>query len=237
LTHKRKIFVMQPSCRAGETVGETPQVDIAAAHGSGPHAATTPSSRVIVLLAAGSGSRFSGATHKLSAVIGPGETDAPTTVIGRSLASALASQVGPVVVVTGADRWVVPTNQVDSVIVCHNERWHEGQITSVRAGIDVARSLGALSVVVGLADQPFIEPSAWRSVAEAVGPIAVATYAGRRANPVKLDAEVWDLLPLTGDEGARSVMRVRPELVVEVACTGSPADIDTKEDLRRWQSN
>ncbi len=158
-------------------------------------------------------------------------------MIERSLASAIAADVGPVVVVTGAVADVVPAHLADSVTVRHNRRWDVGQITSLHAGIDAARALGATTVVVGLADQPFIDPAAWRSVAEAAGPIVVATYDGRRANPVKLDAAVWDLLPTTGDEGARALMRVRPELVREVACTGSPADIDTTGDLRRWQSN
>ncbi len=167
----------------------------------------------------------------------PNDPADPRTVIERSLTSAIDAHIGPVVVVTGAVADIVPPGLIDSVTVCHNERWDEGQITSLRAGIDVARSIGATAVVVGLGDQPFIDPAAWRAVADTAGPIAVATYAGRRANPVKLDAEVWELLPTTGDEGARSLMRVRPDLVREVACSGSPADIDTTEDLRRWQSN
>lgn len=189
------------------------------------------------MLAAGAGSRFRGDGHKLSAHLADSGADGEVTVIERSLARALAAEIGPVVVVTGAVADIVPAHLVPAVIVRHNERWHDGQITSLHTGIAAARALDAASIVVGLADQPFIEPAAWRAVADAAGPIAVATYDGRRANPVKLDAEVWDLLPTTGDEGARALMRVRPELVREVACSGSPADIDTTEDLRRWQSN
>lgn len=186
-----------------------------------------------IVLAAGAGSRFLDEGHKLLAALPARDRSSGATVAGRAIENAMAADIGPVLVVTGAVRIPLP-NDVDEV---SNPRWSEGQMTSVRAGIDAASELGAERVVIGLADQPGIEPAAWRTIADHDGLVSVATYAGRRGNPVGLDRAVWDLLPAAGDEGARALMRARPDLVREVACTGSPADIDTVEDLRQWQSS
>jgi molybdenum cofactor cytidylyltransferase len=182
---------------------------------------------VAVVLAAGAGTRFAGPEHKLDARIGE------RTILEHAVDTALAAGVGPVVVVTAAQVTTVLPPGVVSVV---NERWAEGQMTSLQAGIDAARDMGAAAVVVGLGDQPFITTEAWRAVAAIDAPIAVATYGGRRGHPVRLGAETWDLLAESGDEGARTLMRLRPDLVTEVPCEGSPIDIDTAEDLHRWQN-
>ncbi|MDA3031943.1 MAG: nucleotidyltransferase family protein [Actinomycetota bacterium] len=198
-------------------------------------------STVAVLLAAGAGSRFTDGRHKLLA-----ELDSQgNTVIERSLRNLIEARIGPIVIITGAlTRDDLATNPsvanylaAPSVTTHHNPTWAAGQSTSVRVAIDAAEQIGADAVVIGLADQPFITPDAWRTVAAGLGAITVATYDGRRGNPVRLHADVWDQLPHDGDVGARSLMQLRPELVTEVSCTGSSADIDTLEDLHRWQSN
>ena len=179
-----------------------------------------------ILLAAGSGSRFEGETSKLLADL------RGRPVLTHALEPALESGL-PVYVVTGAAD--VADLLPDDVTVVHNDAWAQGQATSVRAGIEVAAADGHDAVVVGLGDQPFVTADTWRALAAADdAPIAVATYDGRRGNPVRLSAEVWDLLPVSGDEVGRAVARSRPDLVRPIPCAGDPSDIDTLEDLHRW---
>lgn len=194
-----------------------------------PDAPDAPVPTVIVLLAAGAGSRFHGPGHKLTAVIGG------RSVADRAVASAVAADVGPVVVVTGSIDLTIAA-AAGPVEVVRNQEWASGQSSSLAVGIRRADQLGAAAVIVGLADQPFIDPRAWRLLAAATSPIAVATYDGARRNPVRLHRSIWPLLPTSGDEGARSLIRLRADLVQEIPCPGSPADIDTLEDLRTWQS-
>lgn len=198
---------------------------------TGPSTAP-PCPTVAVVLAAGGGSRFRGASHKLTAQLDG------TPLATRAIDSAARAAIGPVVVVTGAIRPELPSGPLPvAVIEVDHPDWAAGQATSLRAGIERARSLGAEAVVVGLADQPFVEPGAWRAVAASTSPIAFATYDGTRGNPVRLHSSVWSLLPDHGDEGARALIRVRPELAEPIPCPGSAADIDTLEDLQRWQNS
>lgn len=182
-----------------------------------------------VVLAAGSGERFrrsGGDGAKQRALVGG------AAVLTRALEPALAAGLAEVVLVQGAVDLadLAPAG----VTVLHNPRWADGIATSLQVAL---AHLGAhRAVVVGLGDQPAIPVGAWAAVAAAPDepPIAVATYEGRRGNPVRLAASIWPLLPAAGDEGARALMRGRPELVREVPCTGDPHDIDTLEDLHRW---
>jgi CTP:molybdopterin cytidylyltransferase MocA len=208
---------------------------------SAPHAGETAPICAAILLAAGAGTRFKGADQKLLAKLDNSDESGPVTVFQQALSHVREAKIGPVIIVTGAINGLMSpgmgSEELDGLVICHNDRWAEGQSTSVHAGIEAAKDLGCDRVVVGLADQPFISPEAWSLVAAGPGPITVATYNGRRRNPVGLDAAIWHLLPTEGDEGARTLLRVRPDLVCEVSCPGSPADIDTEEDLRRWQNN
>ncbi len=76
-----------------------------------------------------------------------------------------------------------------------NEQWNQGIASSLAGAVTLAGAHGHDVVVIGLGDQPLVEPSAWRAVAAATGkPIAVATYGGQRRNPVRLDRSVWPRL-------------------------------------------
>jgi molybdenum cofactor cytidylyltransferase len=183
------------------------------------------------VLAAGAGTRFAGSGgtgHKLLADVGG------TPVVARAVDAVLRAGIGPVLVVTGAVD-LAPVLAGRPVTLVHNDRWQEGIATSLRAAVAAAPA-GVEALVVGLGDQPAVPASAWRAVASHPGdePLVVATYDGRRGNPVRLHRDVWGLLPRTGDEGARVLLRRRPELVAEVACDGDPHDVDTMEDLDRW---
>jgi molybdenum cofactor cytidylyltransferase len=187
-----------------------------------------------VVLAAGAGSRFGGG--KLLARLG-----------GRPLIVAVldnlrAAPVDEVIVVVGADaerlREVCERYEIRTV---DNEDWDTGQSTSVLAGLRACGEETRAAVVL-LGDQPLVGAEAIERLAAAFAEgaeVAVATYGGKRRNPVLFSRGVWPLLEaeLAGDEGARSLLRRHPELVVEVPCegVGDPADVDTREDLRRLE--
>jgi CTP:molybdopterin cytidylyltransferase MocA len=198
------------------------------------------------LLAAGQGSRF-GAHPKLTADLGG------RPVVAWAFESARRSGLSPLVLVLGREAEGVLAaaggaaiaEPTDDVVVVRNDQWPSGIASSLRAAIVALQPRPEVAaVVVGLGDQPGVGAEAYRRLASAYDSgarLAVATYAGTRANPVLLAREHWDeALGLDGDVGARALMRRHP--VVEVPCdgTGEPTDVDTEHDLAaleaRWRS-
>lgn len=190
-----------------------------------------------VLLAAGGGSRFGGG--KLLAPFAPLGGRA---LIEAPLSALRESPVSEIIVVVGKDAGRLrAVCEPYGARVVENQDWNMGMSTSVKAGI-AACGPEVQGVVVALADQPFISAEAVRRLVEAFeggAEVAVATYGGRRRNPVLLSREIWPVLlgELSGDAGARVMLERHPELVTEVPCdeVADPADVDTVEDLRHLE--
>ena len=179
-----------------------------------------------VVLAAGGGTRWAGPGHKLLA-----DLDG-WPLASHAIGAAAAAGLDELVVVTGSADLsaVIP----DGATVLYNELWSDGQAGSIRLAVEHARRVGHEAIVVGLADMPGIPAEAWRAVADAPGSLVVATFDGQRRPPTKVGRRYWSELPEAGDTGARFLLAARPFDVLEVACPGDPADVDTVEDLGQW---
>jgi CTP:molybdopterin cytidylyltransferase MocA len=192
-----------------------------------------------VLLAAGEGSRF-GQPKALVELNGQ-------TLAERGVGLLRAGGADPILVVTGA----VPL-ELDRTLTVDNPLWRTGMGSSLRAalqalseaarGPDIGPEMGTDigAVVVALADQPLVGAEAVARLIAAYrggASVAVAAYDGQPRNPVLLAREHWPevIATATGDQGARTFLRTRPELVTLVECgdTGRPDDIDTPADLAR----
>lgn len=182
---------------------------------------------VVVVLAAGKGSRFEGPSHKLVQLLHG------ATVLGTTLDNVLASGL-PVIVVTTAAVAAEAARAVASrdVIVLPDAKAARGVAHSIAAG--VAARADAPGWLVLPADMPLIRPDTLRAVADALPGQAVvfAQYQGRRGHPVGFSSELLsELLALEGDEGARRLLARYPSQAVQVNDAGILVDIDTERDL------
>ncbi len=186
-----------------------------------------------VLLAAGAGRRMGGPKALLP--WGDG------LLVEHGLGLLADGGCSPLLVVLGAAAAEVQRRtDLRGATVVLSRQWARGLGVSLRAGLRAAEGTDAGAVIVALADQPLVGPTAvqllraaWVDGATA----AVATYDGHQRNPVLLDRSHWARVGrlASGDTGARAWLATHPGLITRVDCTGtgSPADLDTPADLER----
>ena len=190
---------------------------------------------VVVVLAAGRGSRFKGTDHKLSQSLG-GES-----VLAATLAQVLQSGL-PAVVVTTAE--LVPIVQPliaarDIVLlppIGSATREPLGMGYSIAAGVGARPNASGWLVMPG--DMPLVRATTLQTVARSLGqhPVVYAQHRGRRGHPVGFAAELYtELVRLTGDEGARRLLARYPSQGLEVDDPGVLVDVDTQADLESAQ--
>ncbi len=191
---------------------------------------------VIVVLAAGRGSRFNGAQHKLSQPLGS------ASVLGQTIGHAIESRL-PVVVVTTeplaaeATRWVARRDVVVLPEVGSPGGQALGMGFSIAAGVAARADGGGWLVLPG--DMPLVRPDTLSLVGQGLAQqvIVFAQYQGRRGHPVGFSAELFsELVQLSGDEGARRLMARFPSQAIDVDDAGVLVDVDTADDLAAVQA-
>jgi len=174
------------------------------------------------VLAAGAGRRFG---RPKAEVLLDGER-----LVDRAVRVARAAGCAPVVAV------VREGMHVPGAVAVVNPDPERGQRSSLALAVAAAGEVDALAVL--LVDTPGVGEAAVAAVVAAWRPgrIAVGRYGPRRGHPTVMAPALWaEALALAGDdEGARALLRARPELVDEVQVDGDPADLDTPDDLARW---
>jgi molybdenum cofactor cytidylyltransferase len=197
-----------------------------------------------ILLAAGRGRRFdpSGQRNKLLQPLPDG-----TPLVVQS-ARTLAQAVDTLLAVVPGDASALEAVFVQAGVPftrCPNA--DDGMAESLKAALQ-ASVAGAgsgplrtpegqpvLGWVVALGDMPFVNRHTMMQLAQAVragAQVAVPVYMGQRGNPVAFSASCFaQLLALSGDEGARSVLQNLQVQRIAVDDPGVVRDVDTPGDV------
>ena len=180
-----------------------------------------------LLLAAGRSTRFG--ADKLTAKLNG------TAVVRLSMQVLSPLEAVYVVVPPGADALTQALSRMNVRFVTNLAR-DEGMASSIRAGV-AALADDVEAVVIALGDQPFASADVTRAVCErwAAGDVAAVAPAYRDGpgHPVVFGRACFaDLLRLTGDVGARSVLRALGGRAAYISIdSDAPLDVDTPDML------
>jgi len=208
------------------------------------HLMSTSGSFAAIILAAGSSSRMGAGRHKLLLPLG----DRP--VLAHVVMATLASRARPIVIVLGHQAeqvrtQIAPFTGSPAVIIVENPHYLQGMSTSLYAGLQTlaqnentqGQALHSLAgAIILLGDQPLMTPQIIDALITCKQTtdkrIIAPLYNGKRGNPVVFDASLFpELLQVSGDEGARSVIeRHRQEVAtIELSDAVASYDVDTWE--------
>ena len=187
-----------------------------------------------ILLAAGD-SRRMGSRNKMTLPV-------PGVPLLRRIASTLVnSEVGEIVAVLGHGEQIARALLADLPLrLVTNERYREGQMTSVHCGLE-ALSEPCKGIMVCLSDQPLLRVEDIDGLVHAFeqqrpGSVLIPAWQGQRGNPVILAHEHRDAILAGGPGlGCRRYIDAHPQLVVwqEMDNDHVVFDLDTPEDYQR----
>ena len=152
---------------------------------------------------------------------------------------AVESKVGKVLVVLGSHRAAVEAELAGSgADVCFNPLWEEGMGSTIGYGLNqmLLKEPALAAVVIMLSDQPRVTAGLLQRLASAYLPesesIVASAYSGTFGPPLLLDRHFFPLLhSLSGDEGAKRVLRDFHDRMSLIDFPDGSIDLDTPDDL------
>jgi molybdenum cofactor cytidylyltransferase len=182
----------------------------------------------IIVLAAGSSSRLGHPKQLLPF--------GHSTLLCHAANTALASALGPVVVVLGAAEEKCRQALTGlPVTIITNPSWEEGMGNSIASGMQAIAETSHRAAIIMLCDQPAITPKILQSLNEhqrTTGKSIVASaYDGTLGPPALFTAEYFpQLRSLFGQQGAKFLFRDSSALS-SLSCPEGEFDIDSEDDL------
>jgi molybdenum cofactor cytidylyltransferase len=181
----------------------------------------------IIVLAAGASTRL-GKPKQLLLYEG-------RTLLRRTIDTALLTNAHSVHVVLGYKseqmNLEITGCPVDIII---NPYWQAGISTSIRSGMQSLKP-NTEAVLIVLCDQPKLSAGVLNKLIDTYAvtraPIVTSTYAGTVGVPTLYDRRIFsELLDLSGDHGAKSIIERHASDRVEIDFIGGEVDIDTYTD-------
>jgi molybdenum cofactor cytidylyltransferase len=184
----------------------------------------------IIILAAGESSRF-GNMKQLVPFNGK-------TLLQHVIDEASKAGGRPIVVIAGANAAKVAASIADSKAnIVVNENWQEGMASGIVAGVqNIVGSKDAVKkIIVAVCDQPFVTSALFEQLDQVQNKteksIVACTYADTIGTPALFTTKYFnELLGLTGDEGAKKILKNNSEDVATVDFPKGEIDIDTQKD-------
>ncbi|MBY0478304.1 MAG: nucleotidyltransferase family protein [Chitinophagaceae bacterium] len=187
----------------------------------------------VVILAAGASSRL-GSPKQLLVYSG-------ATLLQHSVEVAQTADADPVVVILGANADLIKSeikNTKANAVV--NPEWKEGMASTIRFGLQTLLKLNPEvdAVVMMVADQPFVTAELLNNLMEVhrkkQRSIVASKYGTTFGTPVLFAKRFFpELLELTGDVGAKSLVRKYMNEAAFVFFPEGEIDIDTVEDYEK----
>ena len=160
------------------------------------------------------------------------------TFLQHIIAESKNALLDPVICVTGYESDLISESISGmEVSIVYNEYWSEGMGSGISAGIKQLLLSDVDSVILTVSDQPYVTSDLFGTMLKmktrSGKRIVACSYAGTLGTPVLFSKEYFNQLKsLSGNQGAKNIVKLNLPDVCSVEFEKGEIDIDTKEDYK-----